>query len=194
MDFLILAQQCAPGIEQSLVTRLMRQESSFNPYAIGMDGKDVFTPQPSSYEQAVEAAEKLIKEGQKFSVGIAQIHISNVRSFGLTWRQAFHACTNLSYGQQIFLDFHKKALAAGFQGDGAVYAALRGYNSGSIHAAVSNRYASSIMGQGRPTGASVPQRNVRDVQAKPSPSPYTADREEAPGIRSDGQSKEFFEE
>jgi type IV secretion system protein VirB1 len=194
MDFLILAQQCAPGIEQRLVTRLMRQESSFNPYAIGLDGNAAYKPQPNSYEQAVEVAEKLIKEGQTFSVGIAQIHISNVRSFGLTWRQAFHACTNLSYGQQIFLDFHKKALAAGLQGDAAVYAALRGYNSGSIYAAVSNRYANSIMGQGSAAGAAAPQRKGRAATAEPSASSYRESWAESPTVRSDGQSKEFFEE
>lgn len=168
----------------------MRQESAFNPYAIGLDGTAALKPQPRSFEEAVAVAERLIKQGQPFSVGIAQIHISNVRSKGLTWRQAFHACTNLNYGQQIFLDFHKRALAAGFQGDAAVFAALRGYNSGRITAAVSNGYASSIMGL-HPRAAVTPKTSKSSVQAKAS----SLDRwEESATTRADGQSKEFFEE
>jgi type IV secretion system protein VirB1 len=198
MDLVVLAQQCAPAIEQSLVTRLMRRESAFNPYAIGLDGKESLKPQPSSFDEAVEVAERLIKDGQKFSVGIAQIHISNVRSLGLTWRQAFHACTNLNYGQQIFLDYHRRAVAAGFAGDAAIFAALRGYNSGNIHAAISDRYAAAILGTTVPEiKSTVPTLKTRPVSRS---SRTVAAEDEYPvwketaTTRSDGQSKDFFEE
>jgi type IV secretion system protein VirB1 len=149
MDMLALAQQCAPGVEQHLAVRLMRRESSFNPYAIGVVGGPPLKPQPQDLQTAVDAAENLLKAGKKFAVGVAQIHIDNIRTFKLTWRQAFDPCTNLSKGQSILKAFHAKALKAGMHGDSAVLAALRGYNSGSLYARVSDDYAAAILGNWR---------------------------------------------
>ena len=143
----LLFQQCAPALDARLTTSLVRQESSFNPYAIGLDGKAVLQRQPRSLEEAIATVEELQKENQQFSVGLAQIHVSNIKRFGLTWTQAFDPCTNLKYGQAVLIDFHQNALKAGFKQDGAVFAALRGYNSGDIHAKVSNGYATEILGR-----------------------------------------------
>lgn len=186
MDYLALAQHCAPKLDSALVVRLVRRESSFNPFAIGLDGRQSLTPQPQSFDEAVEVAERLIQQGISFSAGVGQLHITNIRRFGLTWRQVFHACTNLSYAQTIFLYYHGQALTAGLQGDDAVFAALRGYNSGNINAAISNNYAAAILA--RPTSIqasiSAPRRHVNAA---------------APAFSSNAQaradeSKEFFEE
>lgn len=146
MDAIIaLLQQCAPAIDTRLSAALVRQESSFNPYAIGLDGNAVLKPQPRSRDEAIKRAKELAAEGREFSVGLAQVHVSNVRRYGLSWEQAFDPCTNLKYGQTILQDFHRSALKAGFKDGQAVFAALRGYNSGDIHGAVSNNYATSIL-------------------------------------------------
>ncbi|HYD60591.1 MAG TPA: lytic transglycosylase domain-containing protein [Noviherbaspirillum sp.] len=216
MDVVALVQQCAPVIEPGLATRLLKRESGYNPFAIGLDGKERLLPQPRTYEEAVRTAETLIKQGKTFSVGISQVHISNVRSYRLTWRQAFDPCTNLAYGQKILQLFHAKALKAGFTGDDAVFAALRGYNSGDIYASVSNDYAAAILG--RPPSFAVQRVVVTPIPkagaykaaapAAPSVSTDTADffssylatrAESAVGdassdVRSDGQTKDFFED
>lgn len=198
MDAITLVQQCAPVIEPTLAIRLLRRESGFNPYAIGLDGKAVLKPQPRTFVEAVKIADDLLRAGKKFSVGISQVHISNVKNFGLTWAQAFDPCTNLRHGQTILQHFHNVALKAGFSGEGAVFAALRGYNSGSVHASISNNYANAIMGGGLP--ASIPNVRINiDSSMDERKMPAHADAADifsTPNerVRADGQAKEIFEE
>lgn len=139
--------QCAVGVDSRLFASLVRQESNFNPYAIGLDGKAVLKAQPRSYEEAARTADNLVREGKGFSVGLGQIHVSNVARYGLTWQQAFDPCTNLRVASVILRSFHIQAMKAGYSPDNAVFAALRGYNSGSVHNPVSNGYARDILGR-----------------------------------------------
>lgn len=182
MDYLALAQNCAPDIDAALVVRLIERESGFNPFAIGLDGRAALRPQPRNFDEAVQAAERLIREGKTFSVGSAQLHITNVRRLRLTWRQVFHPCTNLRYGQTIFLHFHRQAIAAGLRGDDAVFAALRGYNSGRIHGSVSNGYATAILA--RPTA----------LQAASSPGKRPFAPRRAVAVVDENESPDFFDE
>ncbi|MES3022793.1 MAG: transglycosylase SLT domain-containing protein [Pseudomonadota bacterium] len=138
-------EHCAPAMNRALMAALVRRESDGNRFAIGMDGNGVPVAQPTNLIDAVAAAEGLARIGKGFSVGLAQIHISNIRSMGLSWEQAFDACTSLRKGQQIFEHFHVRAIAAGFKNGEATFAALRGYNSGNVFAPISNNYASAIM-------------------------------------------------
>ncbi|EFW77706.1 hypothetical protein PsgB076_27095, partial [Pseudomonas savastanoi pv. glycinea str. B076] len=47
--FLALAMQCAPSIHPATLTPIVKTESSFNPYAIGVVGK-VLPRQPQSLD------------------------------------------------------------------------------------------------------------------------------------------------
>lgn len=179
MDYMTLAAHCSPNIDAALMVRLVKRESAFNQYALGLDGRYSLKPQPRSYEEAVQTAERLIRDGVSFSAGPAQLHITNIRRYGLTWRQVFHPCTNLLYAQSVFLDFHRQALAAGLKGDDATFAALRGYNSGNIYASVSNGYASAIQGR---------------TPASPVPRPAQSATSASPTSRRPGESLDFFEE
>ena len=160
---------CAAGVDSRLFTSLVRQESNFNPYAIGLDGKAVLKTQPKSYEEAVKTAVNLAREGKGFSVGLAQVHISNVVRYGMTWEQAFDPCMNLRVGSAIYRNFYAQAIKAGYRADGATFAALRGFNSGSVHNPVSNGYARDILGRvGIPSAAfsAIPAIDAsRDVAA-----------------------------
>lgn len=139
--------QCAVGVDAKLFTSLVRQESNFNPYAIGLDGKAVLKPQPRSAEEAVKTAVNLVREGKRFSVGLAQVHVSNVIRYGMTWEQAFDPCTNLRVASSILRGFYSQAVRAGYKAEGATFAALRGFNSGSVHNPISNGYAREILGR-----------------------------------------------
>ncbi|ACD21629.1 transglycosylase SLT domain-containing protein [Paraburkholderia phytofirmans] len=134
-----------PGVDRRLSASLVRQESNFNPYAIGLDGKEVLYLQPRSYQEAVQTAVNLMREGKGFSVGLSQIHISNVRRYGMTWQQAFDPCSNLMAGGSILKGFYSQAVNKGYRGQDAVFAALRGFNSGDVGNSISNGYASSIL-------------------------------------------------
>jgi type IV secretion system protein VirB1 len=151
---LILA--CAPALDQRLATALIRRESGFNQFAIGMDSKHSarLARQPRNLTEAVKTATYLQSNGYGFSVGLTQIHVSNIKRFALSWEQAFNPCDSLKVGEKVLVANYKTALSSGFAGQGAVFAALRGYNSGSIHAKVSNDYASAILADANGKAAS----------------------------------------
>lgn len=142
---LILA--CAPALDPRLASALIKQESSYNQFAIGMDSKHniKLSRQPKNVQEAVSTASDLAQKGYSFSVGLTQIHITNVKKWGISWEQAFTPCTSLQISQSIFLSFYKIAQNAGYRDQNAVFAALRGYNSGSVNAQVSNNYATAIL-------------------------------------------------
>ncbi|HDR9474424.1 transglycosylase SLT domain-containing protein [Burkholderia multivorans] len=147
LDSAAIIEACAAGVDSRLFTSLVRQESNFNPYAIGLDGKAVLKAQPRSYEEAVKTAVNLMRQGKGFSVGLSQVHISNVVRFKMTWQEAFDPCTNLRTGSEIFRGFYARAVQAGYRGQDALFATLRGFNSGSVHNPVSDGYAKAILGR-----------------------------------------------
>lgn len=138
--------RCAPEVPPVLMNALVRAESAGRPLAIGMDAGGGSVPQPSTLAGAVAAAEALATAGKTFSVGLAQIHVSNVKRYGLSWTQAFDGCTNLATGQRVLGHFLRRAGGAGYGGAAVLRAALRGYNSGSVHATAADGYASRVLG------------------------------------------------
>ncbi|WP_051953937.1 lytic transglycosylase domain-containing protein [Xenophilus azovorans] len=139
-----LLDQCAPQVSPVLMHALVRAESGGRPLAIGMDRSHGAVRQPETLQEAMATAKALVAAGRKFSVGLAQIHVSNVSLYRLTWEQAFDACQNLQVGQKILWNFFHRATASGYSGVAAVWAALRGYNSGGVHRAISDDYASRV--------------------------------------------------
>lgn len=139
-----MLDQCAPQVSPVLMRALIRAESAWQPFAIGMDKFQGTVRQPTSMSEAVATAKALVAAGRKFSVGLAQIHVSNVRLYGMTWEQAFDPCQNLAVGQRILWNFYHRASASGYSGAASIWAALRGYNSGGVHRAISDEYASRI--------------------------------------------------
>ncbi|MDM0116774.1 lytic transglycosylase domain-containing protein [Variovorax sp. J22R133] len=139
-----LIERCAPEVSPVLMQALVRNESAGRPLAIGMDKGQGTVKQPATLGEAIATAKELTAAGRKFSVGLAQIHISNVALYGMTWEQAFDACQNLAVGQKILWNFYHRASASGYSGVAAIWAALRGYNSGGVERAVSDEYANRI--------------------------------------------------
>ncbi|WP_409054105.1 transglycosylase SLT domain-containing protein [Variovorax sp. GrIS 2.14] len=139
-----LLDECAPQVSPVLMQALVRSESAWQPFAIGLDRSQGAVKQPASLLEAVAAAKELAAAGRKFSVGLAQIHVSNVTLYGMTWEQAFDACQNLAVGQKILWNFYHRASASGYSGVAAIWAALRGYNSGGVDRAISDDYANRI--------------------------------------------------
>ncbi len=166
---LILA--CAPALDQRLATALIKQESGFNQFAIGMDSKHKIrlSRQPKTMQEAVQTASYLSQQGYTFSVGLTQIHVSNVSKWRMSWEQAFTPCNSLKVGETVLVSFYKTALAAGYRDQNAVYAALRGYNSGSINSQVSNGYAQAILSSAQ----KMPLQTIA-----PKNRPYDGERQE----------------
>lgn len=164
-----LMQQCAPEVSPVLMHALVRTESAWRPFAIGMDSRHGAVKQPETLEEAVATAKSLAASGRKFSVGLAQIHMSNVALYGLTWEQAFNPCTNLSVGQKVLWNFFHRASANGYKGVAAVWAALRGYNSGGVDRSISDDYANKIFAYMSTTPPSVQLAQLSTKAATAAP-------------------------
>lgn len=105
--FLTLAMQCAPDIAPDTLSRIVKTESGFNPWAIGVVGKPL-NRQPQNKDEALDAIKLLIKNNANFSVGLAQINrqyfdVKSVESI-------FSPCTNLKMSSNILKDCYSRAL------------------------------------------------------------------------------------
>ncbi|KPB46197.1 lytic transglycosylase domain-containing protein (plasmid) [Pseudomonas savastanoi pv. phaseolicola] len=125
--FLALAMQCAPSIHPDTLTPIVKTESSFNPYAIGVSGK-VLPRQPQSLDEAVLAVKKLVAEGADFSIGLGQI---NRQHFDVSRPEpVFEPCTNLRMAARELQACYVKASKADPDVQSALHKAISCYYSG----------------------------------------------------------------
>ena len=97
------------AVPMEIMEHVVRVESSFNPYAIGVVGARL-ERQPRSLEEAVATAAKLERDGYNFSLGLAQVNRHNLAPQGLaSYELAFAACPNLAAGARILADCHARA-------------------------------------------------------------------------------------
>lgn len=130
-DFIALTQECAPMVATSTMTKLVKTESGFNPYAIGVVGAHL-ERQPKNREEAIATAEWLESRGYNYSVGLSQVNKKNFKAYGLTTHSAFDACTNLRAGGQILSACYTRAKRTFQDAQGALLAAFSCYYSGNF--------------------------------------------------------------
>lgn len=160
VDFAALAHQCAPNINPTTLQALVKTESGFNPYAIGVVGGHLVR-QPKSPAEAVATAKALDARGVNFSMGLGQVNKANLPAHGLTYETVFDACANLQAGGNILADCYKRAAATKGEGRDALYAAFSCYYSGNFTRGFKADY----------NGTSYVQRvaaNVQDTKAPAS--------------------------
>jgi type IV secretion system protein VirB1 len=131
IDFNTLAQQCAPTVHPTTLSAVVRTESGFNPYAIGVVGGHLVR-QPRTLEEAVATAKALDAHHINFSMGLGQVNKSNLTKYGLTYDTVFDVCKNLSAGSQILADCYRRASALNGPGGPALQAAISCYYSGNF--------------------------------------------------------------
>lgn len=130
-DFISLAHQCAPNVQPTTLQAVVRIESGFNPYAIGVVGGRLVR-QPRDREEAVATAKALDAQGINFSMGLGQVNKTNLARYGLTYETAFDPCANLRAGSAILHDCYQRASAAMGQVTAALRAAISCYYSGNF--------------------------------------------------------------
>ena len=108
-----------PGIELTNCTGLavphevmhhvVRVESSFNPYAIGVVGGRLVR-QPKTLPEAVATVRMLERRGYNFSLGVAQVNRYNLGKYGLdSYEKAFEVCPNLQAGSRILAECYQRS-------------------------------------------------------------------------------------
>lgn len=144
LDFMLLAQQCAPQISPITMAALVRTESGFNPYSIGVvHGRLV--RQPSSVVEAIATTRALEANGWNFSTGLAQVNRSNWFAYGLTEENAFEPCRNLAVGAAILQRCFASARLAEADTQTALRASLSCYASGDFSTGYRTGYVQRVM-------------------------------------------------
>lgn len=91
------------AVPMDVMQHVVRVESSFNRYAIGVVGGRLVR-QPASLPEAIATARMLRERGFNFSLGLAQVNRYNLGRYGLSLERAFDACPNLQAGARILAD------------------------------------------------------------------------------------------
>ncbi|WP_321968955.1 lytic transglycosylase domain-containing protein [Paraburkholderia tropica] len=131
IDFTALARQCAPAVHPTTLQAVVRTESGFNAYAIGVVGGHL-ERQPRNRAEAVATAKALDAKGINFSMGLSQINKSNLPRYGLTYETVFDRCANLRAGADILSRCYTSAAADMGVGNRALGAAISCYYSGNF--------------------------------------------------------------
>ncbi|MEM5389811.1 lytic transglycosylase domain-containing protein [Paraburkholderia phymatum] len=131
LDFNSLAQQCAPNVHPVTLQAVVRTESGFNPFAIGVVAGHLLR-QPRDRAEAIATARALDARGINFSLGLGQVNRTNLAHYGLTYETAFDVCANLKAGADILHRCYTQAAARMGTGDRALRAAISCYYSGNF--------------------------------------------------------------
>lgn len=160
IDFAVLAQDCAPWVAPQTMAAIVKTESSFNPYAIGVNGAKL-TRQPANKQEAIVTAQSLITRGYSVDLGLGQINVSNLRYYGYSVSDAFDLCKNLTLSATILERDYQAAKKTGQGDQTALHAALSAYNTGSTTKGFTNGYVSRILRNARTLPVNLrPSQNV----------------------------------
>ncbi|TDN67177.1 lytic transglycosylase domain-containing protein [Paraburkholderia sp. BL10I2N1] len=143
-DFLTLAQQCAPQVAPATLAAIVRVESEFNPYAIGVVHGRLMR-QPANEAEAIATARTLEASGRNYSVGLAQVNHANWTRYGLTPQNAFDPCRNLAVGASILQRCFAQAHAAQPDVQQALRAGLSCYASGNFATGYRTGYVQRVV-------------------------------------------------
>lgn len=96
---------CGPlAVPDEVMEHVVRVESSFNPFAIGVVGGRL-QRQPTNRAEAEATMRALESGGRNYSVGLAQVNRANFARFNLKEpHRAFDACSNLRAGASILAE------------------------------------------------------------------------------------------
>lgn len=145
MDFVALAQECAPWVAYETMAAIVKTESAFQPLVIGINGGVRLVRQPESKAEAVITAKWLIGNGYNIDMGLGQINAANLMKTGLTVEDAFDPCKNLAASASILFWNYQAAKRTETNEQAALRAALSAYNTGSFSKGFANGYVQKVV-------------------------------------------------
>ncbi|MDB5999734.1 MAG: lytic transglycosylase, partial [Rhizobacter sp.] len=145
VDFVTLAQQCAPDVHPTTLAAVVRTESGFNPYAIGVVAGRL-ERQPKSLGEAVATAENLRSNGWNASFGLGQVNLHNLARYGLTTTTVFDPCQNLRAAAAILSEAFVRARKNEPDEQKALRAAISMYYSGNAVTGFTHGYVQKVVG------------------------------------------------
>ncbi|PMS13165.1 lytic transglycosylase domain-containing protein [Trinickia caryophylli] len=146
--FVLLARTCAPNVDASTLSALVRTESGFNPFAIGVVGAHL-SRQPASLAEALATVAELEARGYSYSVGLTQVNNRNFAKYGETAASLFEPCRNLRVGGAILTGCFARSSRAAAGTQLALRAALSCYYSGNFTTGFSSGYVAQVVSNAR---------------------------------------------
>jgi type IV secretion system protein VirB1 len=96
------------AVPLEVMQHVVRVESSYNPFAIGVVGGHLVR-QPKNLPEALATVKMLETKGYNFSLGLAQVNRYNLSKYGLdSYQKAFEACPNLKAGSEILAECYHR--------------------------------------------------------------------------------------
>lgn len=145
MDFIALAQECAPWVAPETLAAIVKTESGFKPLSIGINGGARLVRQPDNKVEAVTTAKWLISNGYNIDLGLGQVNSSNLTKTGLTIEDAFEPCKNIAAAATILHGNYQIARNKVQGEQAALHAALSAYNTGSFSKGFTNGYVQKVI-------------------------------------------------
>src|SRR5687767_6131610 len=97
------------AVPANVMHHVVRVESSYNPYAIGVVGGRLLR-KPKNLAEALATVRMLESRGYNFSLGLAQVNRYNLSKYGLdSYEKAFQTCPNLQAGSRILAECYNRA-------------------------------------------------------------------------------------
>ena len=164
-------------VPAKIMHHVIRVESSFNPYAIGVVGGHL-ARQPRNLPEALATVRMLESRGFNFSLGLAQVNRYNLETYGLgSYERAFQACPNVLAGSRILAECYNRSgknwgrsLSCYYSGD-----FVTGYRDGYVQKIFASMHKASGAGSAAPPiavvvkpnrhGASVLRNSLDESQA-----------------------------
>lgn len=173
------------AVPAEVMQHVVRVESSFNPYAIGVVGGRLVR-QPKTLPEALATVRMLEQRGYNFSVGLAQVNRKNLEKYGLdSYEKAFQACPNLQAGSRILAECYTRSNDSWPRSFSCYYSG--DFTTGFRHGYVRKIYASiqtgkSAVDQG--LAIDLVDRRVSGARGSAAPSNRKASREDVARLAS----------
>lgn len=167
------------AVPANVMHHVVRVESSYNPYAIGVVGGRLLR-QPKNLAEALATVRMLESKGYNFSLGLAQVNRYNLSKYGLdSYEKAFETCPNLQAGSRILAECYNRSGKDWGKSFSCYYSG--NFTTGYRHGYVQKVYASMNSSGARPPAShegaievvSKPSRRVVEVTRYPMQSTQT---------------------
>ncbi len=155
IDFADIAQMCAPAVHPTTLAAIVRTESGFNPFAIGVVNGSL-ERQPKNLPEAVATAEALVRAGWNASFGLGQINLKNLAPLGLDTKTVFDPCKNLAAASTILSEAYERAGKVFGDEQSALRGALSAYYSGNFTTGFKHGYVQKVAANAAPLDKPAP--------------------------------------
>lgn len=136
---------CAPQVSNSTLMAIVKTESSYNHLALNLNRGKHLRFQPHNLDQAVGWANYLEHNNYDFDIGLGQVNIRNVHTYGFKARDMFDPCKNLFLASIILKKTYVDALKISNNQHDALFRAISAYNTGNFHGGFHNGYVRRVV-------------------------------------------------